>query len=186
MGRTPLFFGAYDPDFEKIKILIGAGADVNAVDNNGNTVLHNLARRIDGNSNRIKSVKLFLKSGCFINRKNDMGRNALAEHISVKKYNADDPKMRELLFAAGETFDGRIPEGYEALPEDQRDVSLKAKCRKLLRRHVLKLNTNLNLFSGISQLPLPKSLRNYLSYDILIDDESENKCGKRQMMLNLP
>ena len=81
-GQTPLSFGAYKPDIEKIKILMEAGADVNDADNDGNTVLHIIARRdTDGSVSRIRSVKFFLKSGCFINKTNDMGRNALGEHM---------------------------------------------------------------------------------------------------------
>ena len=171
MGQTPLFFGAYDPDLEKIKILIEAGADVNAADKDGNTVLHNLARNC-GDASRLKSVKLFLKCRCFINKTNHMGRNALAEHI-VDTDCHDDPQLRKLLFAAGETFDGRIPEGYEPLPEDPQDMSLKSKCRRMPRTHLLKLNANVNLFLRIPQLGLPTLLRDDLLYDVSIDDEND-------------
>ena len=94
-----------------------------------------------------------------------MGRNALAEHI-VDTDCHDDPQLRKLLFAAGETFDGRIPEGYEPLPEDPQDMSLKSKCRRMLRTHLLKLNANVNLFLRIPQLGLPTLLRDYLLYDV--------------------
>ena len=173
MGQTPLFFGAYDPDLEKIKILIEAGADVNAADKDGNTVLHNLAR-ITGNASRLKSVELFLKSGCFINKLNDMGRNALAEHImksESKRY--DDPQLKNLLFAAGETYDGDIPEGYKPLLGAwAKDNSLKSKCRTMLRNHLLKLNANGNLFRRIPQLCLLVLLKDYLLYDVSIDDKN--------------
>ena len=89
------------------------------------------------------------------------------------KYNADDPQLRKLLFAAGETFDGRIPEGYEPLPEDPRDMSLNAKCRTALRNHLLQLNAETNLFIRIPELGLPTLLREYLLYDVSIDDEND-------------
>lgn len=63
-GKTPLHFAAYFSTPDVVKRLIAAGADVNAVDEGGNTALH-LASTVE-------NVRLLLEAGADIHSSNNM------------------------------------------------------------------------------------------------------------------
>lgn len=74
-----------------LKYLVAKGADVNAVDNEGNTPLHVAARNNEheDKENKLDIVKYFVGKGIDINVKNHDGKTALDI--------ADDPDIIEYL-----------------------------------------------------------------------------------------
>ena len=185
LGETALLRATYHGHKNIIKLLVDAGADVNAANNEGNTVLHRLAKfslnqydpEFLKKSNLViniaSSANLFLKSGCFINKKNNTGRNALEKHVSNITF-CYGPKLMELLFAAGEIFEGDIPKGYGSFLEDCKEISLKSICRGAVRNYLIKLNPNVNLFLRIPELGLPALITNYLLYNVSVNDEKDS------------
>ena len=69
-----LLAAAYDGDFEKVKELIEAGADVNTKDNLGGAALHRAVY-----SRHPDIVELLLNKGAEVNAKNKRGKTPLHE-----------------------------------------------------------------------------------------------------------
>lgn len=82
LGSTPLHLAATNPDISVLKVLLSAGADVNAKDVDGNTPLHMAAY-----SNRFEHSKLLLEAGADIKATNSGGRTPIA---MARKSRADD------------------------------------------------------------------------------------------------
>jgi uncharacterized protein len=95
-----------DPD--RLKLLLNAGAEVNAADNNGNTALMRGASR--GYSSDV--MKLLIDRGADMNRKNKQGRTALMLGVSNC-----DVGFVELLLEKGADVNAKSPDGRTALIE---------------------------------------------------------------------
>ena len=98
-------------------------------------------------------------------------------------YRNPDRTMVLLLFAAGETVKGRCFDWFDyednvigsLLVPDYLwchlvGKSLKNRCRKTIREHLLKLDPEGNLFGRLPRMRLPKSLTDYLLYGQSLDD----------------
>ena len=141
--------------------LIQAGADVN------------LTRRIDGFTPLMlavyqaseRLVRLLLRSGCKINIRNERGQNALKYYASVSKRNV---KLMTLLFAAGETIEGKITYSDRW---KHREVDLNHLCRKAIRKHLLEMDPHTHLFDRVHRLGLPRSLCAYVLYNQTLDED---------------
>lgn len=82
LGSTPLHLAATNSDITALKVLLAAGADVNAKDMDGNTPLHMAAY-----TNRFENSKLLLEAGADIGATNSGGRTPIA---MARKARADD------------------------------------------------------------------------------------------------
>ena len=180
-------------DYKGLELLLEAGADVNATDNDGDNALF-----FRGNCDRIyyiiyinrcpKFIKRLLRAGILINRftksqdKNALGgfldfkfkyQNELDDYIISKRFeyevNYEAPIM--LLYAAGETLDGT---GEEKIPEvlkfEEEKFQLKHMCRMAIRGHMLGLDSHMNLFVRVPKLALPKALNRYLLFNMSLDE----------------
>ena len=145
--------------------LLKAGVDVNIMNNTGETALTLAAGRTDR-----YVVKELIKANCQINKSSGKMVHALTQQ-EEDEYPIDKPIVK-LLFAVGEIFgDDEINEMAQSwlqLYENQMD--LKYICREAIRRHLLHLDPNGNLFCRISELGLPEILKKYLLYDVSPDD----------------
>ena len=72
-GMTPLFYASQFGDITSLKILLEAGADPLAKDNNSSTVLH-LGL---GTKDQILKLQTLIKAGINVNDKDDIGMSAL-------------------------------------------------------------------------------------------------------------
>ena len=70
------------------------------------------------------------------------------------------------LFAAGEITDEKVEDIFGL---SKADTGLKHFCREAIRKHLLGIDENINLFQRIPKLGLPSLLVNYLLYYASLD-----------------
>ena len=174
-GRTALHTICCDFSFKKLhtlRSLIKAGADVNRLDNSGDTPLSG-ARHAD-------CARELLLAGAQINRTTP---NTLQKCIA---FQASTKDTCMLLFAAGETINGTTivcqddygREHKAVVPNyllfDDLKLNLKHLCREAIRKHLLKLDPHTHLFGRVPRLGLPFLLNDYLLYDVTCEPADEN------------
>ena len=165
--------------------LLKAGADVNVVSNTGHTAL--VIASLEGN---VYMAKHLLKANCRVNKMAGMTQNALTHHLKhmLPKFIGYDrpyskyrrPKNKDissLLFAAGEMLDDGDDDIDDLAGLGLKDIKMQLKhiCREAIRKHLLYLDPQSNLFSRIPFLGLPHMINQYLVYDQSLDDDSDNK-----------
>lgn len=82
LGSTPLHLAATNPNIAPLKVLLAAGANVNAEDADGATPLHMAAY-----TNRIENAKALLEAGADVHAQSSSGRTAL---MLARKSRADE------------------------------------------------------------------------------------------------
>ncbi|XP_071103928.1 ankyrin repeat domain-containing protein 7-like isoform X1 [Haliotis cracherodii] len=161
-GATPLMFAVSLKKLDKIKALIKAGADVNAVDSGCVTPFH-LATN-DGQS--VNIAKLLLQNGAHPDLKDRFGRTPLDNAVAQGKLRvlqlllmADCDRSYSLLTSeAVQMLCDRVPVFRDWLYKEMYNPkSLKRLCRGSLR-HSLTLKG----LTTIDELPLPQTLKDFL------------------------
>jgi ankyrin repeat protein len=74
-GRTALMLGTYEGEIEIIKLLVEAGADVNARDNKGKTVLMYAIEGYAGDE--AENIKYLIEKGADVFARNAEGKSIL-------------------------------------------------------------------------------------------------------------
>lgn len=96
-GQTPLMESVYNGNVEAVKLLVTAGADVNAVNTQGATTLHLVARgsqaSIDKRTARADIVCLLLKAGVDPSLRDSKERTALEESIIHEGFDSEVAKI---------------------------------------------------------------------------------------------
>ena len=152
------------------ELLVKAGADVN-----------NAPSRLDSHLNvasltNTRYVKLLLRSNIKINIAHT-SFNALMFHLThSQKINR---KIVMLLFAAGEKIMPSVGCTNTAIPEyiQHEQLSLKEKCREAIRKHLLDIDPQGNLFHRIPKIGLPSVLDRYVLFDMSIDDDDDDNAA---------
>ena len=154
-GYTALIWAAERGYNEGVERLIDAGADVNKATNSGITALTATINNDHRKHKTLRCTQLVLRAGANITR---------AVPSYRLKYVSTD--MKNLLYAAGLRIDK---------PFKKHDLSLKNKCRKTIRCHLMSVSPA-NLFHKVEQLEstLPSLLCSFLLYDLSLDLEYEN------------
>ena len=184
--------------YKCLELLLEAGADVNATDNdNCNGLL--LVGCYEYDDFYIKYmmryptfIRRLLRAGIHINkfsrskRQNALGifldykfkyQNAREYFITSRgiEYGVNYEPAMMLLYAAGETLEGtdveKIPE--ELMFEEEK-LQLKHMCREAIRKHLLKLDPHQHLFVRIPRLGLPSALNKYLLFNQSLDDDKDD------------
>ena len=134
-------------------------------------------------------VQLLLQAEADVNRTNDAGLTALTS--SIVQHEGDITNLSMLLLAAGDTIDGNthhrtttvasVVNGEVKIPDyllvmiKPETICLMSLCRDVIRKHLISLNCNTNLFIRIPQLGLPSLLTQYLLYNMSLT-ESYDTC----------
>jgi ankyrin repeat protein len=109
-GYSPVISPLHTDKDEVVKVLVAAGADINASDANGDTPLI-LASRYG----RIEVVRFLIESGAALNHRNRAGETALLAAIGILGYyvtnETDKGKIIELLIGAGADVNTRNLDG---------------------------------------------------------------------------
>lgn len=93
-GQTPLMECCYNGNVEAVKLLMTAGANVNATNAQGATTLHLVARGSSGSQNaRVDIVLLLLKAGVDPSVHDSKDRTALEECIIHRGFDSDIAKI---------------------------------------------------------------------------------------------
>ena len=105
-GETPLMSAAWDEEnLDVMRLLITAGADVNMVDELGESALSTACN--EGNT---EAAKLLVGAGADVNVANDEGHTSL---MSAAMWS--DAELVEILLKAGANLDAADDDGYTAL-----------------------------------------------------------------------
>ena len=132
----------------------------------------------------VECVQLLLKNGALVNSCHIRGRNALKYHLTSRLKSMK--KLCVLLFAAGEKLDFLQSEcrrpasvkNYKYIKKlTRRKLSLKDICRQAFRKHMLNVNSAVNLFVRIPTLELPSTLIKYLLYSVSLDSPTVIESG---------
>ena len=120
---------------------------------------------------KITTLRLLLLVGIKINVPNVYYTNVLTYYISQCKRNVDQPNkdICMFLFAAGERVPGpdQVPVP-EYLLHKELQMCLKHLCREAIRNHLLELDPRTHLFGRVPKIGLPKSLMEYLLYNVCL------------------
>ena len=148
-GESPIICALSNNAEKNLKLLLKAGADVNAKSSSVIPLLYY------GNSN---FTKLLLSAGLLLNML-DMSfiRGQLGDEFDV---------------AGASSYHSQFA---HYIKQNDLHGHLKHLCRVRIRNHLLELDPHQNLFVRVPQLGLPKSLALYLLYDVTVDDVSEDK-----------
>lgn len=140
---------------ECVMRLLEAGADINSIDGCYGTMMLNAAK--EGKAN---IVRIALDEGGELN----------ISHVKFEKPHIYNEEALMLLFAAGEDCDyfKCSTEAPKAIIDTRKDISLLNVCRKSIREHLLVTRSKQNLFKLVELLPLPKAMKKYLVYDVLL------------------
>ena len=149
-----------------VKLLINAGDN-----NNRETALYQITSVVfhyHADIYRSKYAKLLLKAGAHVNVIGKR-RKSWNKNFQMKWFCRSDAIV--LLFAAGEKFSKRLVK--KILDLNKGSMHLQHLCRQAIRKHLLKLDPQENLFVRVPRLPLPKAVQSYLLYDQTLDDVAE-------------
>ena len=150
--------------------MMNAGADVNIITNSGCSVLEPLLR-----SNNTDYIRLVLKAGIEVNRKDALDQTALESYMANST-----PIRREIVHLAMVAGEGVYKRTVKKKDQENRIIHVKvpdhffrkvviidldSMCRDAIRGYLTDLKPHVNLFCKIPQLPLPKPLKDYLLYD---------------------
>ena len=166
----------YYAHYRGLKLMIEEGANVNCVDEHGNTVLMRAAFEFDKEKKtvetRLSCVNLVLQAGARVNKTNRQDRNALDRCLCNQPMRFTEDIAR-LLFAAGEKIRDAKPKSdiLKKLKAKEDDImSLKAICRKSIRRHLLDLDPHLNLFQRIPKFEATHVVKEYMLFRCTLDE----------------
>ena len=176
--------------YKCLDLLLKAGADVNAIDNDDGNALRIQGRYVSAECYMKDSykyplfIKRLLRAGIHINRftrserRNALGllldhkflyRNVNMNHpwfIGMKQSEINDKAAILLLYSAGETLEGtdvdKIP---EVLQFEEEKLELKHICREAIRKHLLKVDPHQHLFGRVPRLKLPERITEYLLFN---------------------
>ena len=177
-NQSALIFAVANGYTRCVELLIEAGADVNIVTDKGNTALHHCAATSES-----CVVQRLLLAGANVNKINELGHNALQYNIAWAEPSRDTAM---LLFAAGDTINTRYIQKSSTTSVRVPDYllhhgtpALKHICREVIRKHLLSLDNQSNLFGTIPRLggEIPFSLVHYLLYNMsLVETYSQNEA----------
>ena len=177
---TALLYAANNTYYKCLDALIKAGADINGIDAYHITPLFYALGGIAPSVAMVECVRSLLLAGANVNVEKISGYNCQAEICRLQELNSNASSLQlviNLLLAAGEELvDVEYPDA------SAEEICLKDPCRRVIRKHLLNLNRNENLFVRVPRLEIPAVLKDYLLfYQTLLklecDDTTDDNKG---------
>ena len=166
-GNSPLVIMARYPGHGQcVDELMKVGVDVNQSSWKGHTPLMVAAR--SGNEEYLGKLLL---AGAEINLCNQLGCNAIELCLMFVDNDESKKNIVKLLDTAGGIIRKSSIPVPEYLKEANSGGSLSHKCRLLIRKHLIEMDSHKNLFHSVPRLGLPSTLSKYLLYDDPLYDE---------------
>ena len=164
-GCSPFITALLEHEVECCAGILKAGAHVNELFGSGFTGVYYAV--MYGHLENM--IRFLLNSGIKINWYHDKGKNVLESLIHLyplQRFGFDDLKMHVpvLLFAAGE----KIGPGYKS-PEHIVELMPEKICRNKIRKRLIDVNPQTNLFLSVRKLGLSDSLVKYLVFNLTLD-----------------
>ena len=133
---------------------------------------------MQGDITRLKEILL---EGASVNKVNKSGENCL--QFYVKHCKAEDLKLEVtlILFASGEIIDGDVDNLPDCLQNAFDKFNLKALCFNTIRKHLIRLDKNRNLFERVPLLPLPGLLKSELLMNVSLSRDSSEEAAESQV-----
>lgn len=169
-GFTPLMLSVGQRESKIMNMLLAFGADLDAT-----RIYKETALSYAASEGFLGSVKLLLQAGSYVNVSN---QELISANLSMHAYRcADYAACIMLLYVAGQDIkDANHCSAPKMLQNDSHtillgkgDHVLKYFCRKTIRKHLLSINNNTNLFQQVNKIHLPSPLKSYLLYDMSLN-----------------
>ena len=176
--QTELLLAADSGNPECIKILLQARADVNAVDVEGNSILHALLKPFANDyRERITCLRLVFAAGANVNKWNMRRKTAVTDILIWEGLSLTQEcryAIIKVCFIAGQDIGSAKEQVRKNLAESELEICLRHLCRKAIRNHLLKLDLHQNLFIRVPRLGLPAALNKYVLYGMSLKDETDD------------
>ena len=175
-GNTALLHVTEAACYQSIKLLVDSRADVNVVNNDGDTVFHVILRSSKYKKSGaelfepVESVKYLLSVGAKINVGDVDGLTALNRHLKHRHNTDEERDIVRILYAAGQKIEDPVDSpDYLHLTQ----LCLKHLCREAIRKHLLRMSPHEHLFNRIPQINLPSYITQYLLYYVSLNDDCD-------------
>ena len=175
-GGTAVNSAAVHGHHQCLRVLILVGANVNAIDHEGNSVLHKLLQPFINQEN-VTCLRLVLAAGANVNIRNQRCKTA---DVDILRWNNNDRlktdsriAILKLCFIAGEYVGDAEEEMREKLSEGESELWLQQLCRDAIIRYILYVNPHQNLFVRVPRLGLPAAIKQYIMYYVSLKAETD-------------
>ena len=124
-------------------------------------------------------LRQLLKDGAVINRPDRNGNNSLMFYNIYCNVYYFRPEIALLLYAGGEQIDVEEATTPDCIKQTVDKLNLKLRCINAVRKHLLMLDPQTNLFVRVLHLPLPTLIKRNLLFDMLTTEDIEQMCAER-------
>ena len=155
-------------DFENVRRFIDMGANVNGIDNNGNTIIYRMALQKNLNLDQLNSINYLLIKGANPNKSNYNGYTPLTAHLSSNLFNKDflDRLIKYNTEINSPDFEGETPLHFAVMNSNIEAVT-----------YLLENGANVNVKNkdGITPLHIAVDKKSYdITAELLHNDADRN------------
>ncbi len=169
-GKTPLTYSmSSEGNVTCVKLLLDAGADVNKSD-----CLYDAAQLSVHQSTKLASLVCVLKAGANVKVQALHNQLTLFTLLAGYGFPPVENEAAQLLVAAGVemTHDWEMDIVSLTGEFERPKPLLQIQCRRVIRRHLLSVS-DVNLFHQVERLPLPKKIKQFLVFQISLDEYAD-------------
>ena len=164
--------------------------DIESVEKYGNSAWFSLSQPfLKGFQQRVKCLGILLAAGAKVKVNTLFSRgDAVADFLKRNNTWPCRLTILKLFCTTGKTFDRAIEKMNSLLneSESESELCLKHLCRNTIRKHLLELDSNGNLFVKVKKLVLPAVLGHYLLYNLSMDGDDDYCYRDYEFIISTP